>query len=132
MILRRVGCLAALSAFAAVFPLGAGGLAAGLPADMRGVWGWDAQSCAKPDNDGRVAVATWSVAFSAAVYHLTAVNFLASGEARGVAVTNEEGETGRSRKSIALRLIGSDRLSMRTEDAGVHVYVRCASRAKPD
>jgi hypothetical protein len=128
----RVLCLTALSAFAAVFLPGADGLAAGLPADMKGTWGWEAQSCANPGDDGRVVVATWSVSFFAADYRLTAVNSRADGEVRGVAVTNEEGERSRSRKTIALRLIGPDRLSVRTQDADVHIYVRCASNAKPD
>jgi hypothetical protein len=97
-----------------------------LPGAMTGLWGWSAQSCAIAGDDGRVIVSTHSVAFFASAYRLQNVVAQADGALRAVATIAEEGEAGVSKGSIALKLASPDRLSIATDAAGAHVYIRCA------
>jgi hypothetical protein len=92
---------------------------------MLGVWGWEAQSCAKLNDDGRVTVKARAVDFFASSYQLKDAAILPNGALRAAAVTTEEGEPGVSQGHIELRLVGPSRLSIRTDAAGVHVYMRC-------
>ena len=128
---KRKPCRAALLVafgLAASHGEAAGKQATTLPPPMTGAWGWSAESCVKAGDDGRIIVADQSVAFSAALYRLQAVAVQQDGAVRGVAWTNEEGEVGASRSVIILKLLAPDRLSVRTEAAGAHVYIRCAGK----
>jgi hypothetical protein len=101
-----------------------------LPASFIGQWAWDAESCAKPDDDGHVAIKPRSVDFYASGYSLQVIVAQPNGVFRATAVTTEEGEPGRSRNKIDLKLVAPDRLSIKTGASGDHDYVRCAS-ARP-
>lgn len=98
-----------------------------LPASFFGQWGWDAESCAKRDDDGQVTVKARSVDFYASGYSLRVIVAQPNGVFRATAVTSEEGEAGRSRGKIDLKLVAPDRLSIKTDASGDHVYVRCAA-----
>jgi hypothetical protein len=95
------------------------------PAAMLGVWGWSAQSCANVNDDGRATIKAHAVAFFAASYQLKDIVILPSGALRAAAITSEEGEPGAARAHIELRLTAPSLLSIRTDAAGIHVYLRC-------
>jgi hypothetical protein len=98
-----------------------------LPAAFIGQWAWDAASCAKLDDDGHVAIKPRSVDFYASGYTLQVIEAWPNGVFRATAVTTEEGEPGRSRDKIDLKLVAPDRLSIKTGASGDHAYVRCAA-----
>jgi hypothetical protein len=104
---------------------GDGGIAS-LPPSMIGEWGWAAPSCADRDDDGRVRVKRNSVEFFASSYRLERIVARPGGALRASASTSEEGEAGASRGTIELRLVSPTRLSIWTDSAGRHVYLRCA------
>ena len=99
-----------------------------IPAPLTGVWAWSAQDCTGANADGRVRVGSRSIGFNASNFEFEDVVIRGDDTLRAAAIVSEEGETTTSRHTIELRLVASDRLSIRI-DAGneVTVYVRCAS-----
>lgn len=92
---------------------------------MTGMWGWTAQSCGIAGDDGHVVIKARSVEFFAALYSLENIVVRADGAFHATAIVNEEGEPGASRGHVDLKLVADGRLSIRTDAAGSHTYVRC-------
>ena len=94
-----------------------------LPKALRGLWAYEPGDCANPDRDGRLAIAARTVSFYAAGYDITRVVRKPDGSLRASGLVSNEGEPGRTRDSITLKLIAPDKLRVGTEDA--HIYHRC-------
>ncbi|MDF2116253.1 hypothetical protein PY365_11755 [Roseiarcaceae bacterium H3SJ34-1] len=98
-----------------------------LPPSFIGLWAWDRQSCAKPDDDGHVTIKPRSVEFFASSYSLRVITARPDGAFHASVLATEEGETGRTRATIDLKLVAPGQLSIKTRAAGGHIYVRCAA-----
>src|SRR3954447_25414252 len=62
-----------------------------LPSSMIGVWGWSAESCSKPGDDGRVNIRRTTVDFFASSYALKIFRIRADGAFLAHAIVHEEG-----------------------------------------
>jgi len=109
---------------AALFLIGAA--AQTLPPAMLGTWGWEAASCARADDDGRLTVKARSLDFYASSFKLQTVAVQPDGSVGANATYSEEGEEKSSRAEVRLKLVASGSLLVQTGtlDDG-HVYVRC-------
>ena len=94
---------------------------------MIGTWGWSADSCARPDDDGRVIITARSVQFYVSLYELQEIVLQPDGTVQANARYREEGEEGTSRAVIRLKLVTPDRLMVQTDSNGGQEYVRCRS-----
>jgi hypothetical protein len=96
-----------------------------LPVSMVGVWGWSAQSCRTAGDDGRVNIQRNTVTFFASSYALRKILVRPDGALLAHAIVQEEGEPGSAEADIVLKHLRQNRLSIRTDAAGPHTYVRC-------
>jgi hypothetical protein len=94
-----------------------------LPKALRGLWVNAPADCANPDSDGRLAIAARTVSFYAAGYDITRVVRRRDGSLRASGLVSNEGEVGRTRDSITLKLMAPGQLRVGTEDP--HIYRRC-------
>jgi hypothetical protein len=103
-----------------------GAAAQTLPSAMLGIWGWEAASCAREGDDGRLTVNARSLDFYASSFALQTVAVQPDGSVRANATYREEGEEKSSRTEIRLKLVAPGSLMVQngTRDDG-HVYVRC-------
>ena len=124
--LRRLFILAAIALLAhSATSLADRRQVARLSPAMIGEWGWAEPSCANVSDDGRVQVKANSVEFFASSYRLEKILTRPGGGLRAGAIASEEGEPGASHGTIELRLVSPTRLSIWTDSAGAHVYLRC-------
>src|SRR3954447_20344145 len=93
-----------------------------LALSMTGVWGWSAQSCNKPGDDGRVNIRRTTVEFFASSYDLKKIRVRADGVFVAHAIVHEEGEEGTGQGNIVLKQLRQNRLSIWTDAAGDHTY----------
>jgi hypothetical protein len=95
-----------------------------LPKEMLGIWGFeDAESC--KGNEFRMTASARRVEFFASAYDLRKISRRANGAVKATATTSEEGEPGRKRGTIALKLISPDKISVTTGGDEPMIYVRC-------
>jgi hypothetical protein len=98
-----------------------------LPKEMIGTWGFeDAESCAK-GSDTQMTARAKEVEFFASAYRLQKISRQADGTVKGAGTRTEEGEPGRWRATIKLKLVSGDRLSVTTGRDEPMIYVRCKS-----
>jgi hypothetical protein len=96
-----------------------------LPKEMLGIWGFDAESCGEKNSDTLMTVQARSVDFYASGYALKTIWRQADRVIKATATTSEEGEPGRKRGTIALKLVSPDKISVKTGRDAPHVYSRC-------
>jgi len=106
-----------------------GAAAQTLPSPMLGTWGWEAASCARPGDDGRLTVKARSLEFYASLFELQTVAAQPDGSVLANATYREEGEEKSSRAQLRLKLVEPGLMVQTgTLDDG-HIYVRCNSSA---
>jgi hypothetical protein len=128
--LERAALLASAMVFAGLMPAGAQTSVKTLPAALIGLWGWDQESCAKSNDDGQVTVKLRSVDFYASGYSLRMIDKQQDGSFHANALVSEEGESGKTRGTIELKLVAPGRLLIKAGASEGHIYVRCAA-ARP-
>ena len=101
-----------------------------LPKEMLGVWGFDTESCANKDSDGRQTVESRSVTAFASVFELKTIKRQADGAVRASATVFEEGEERKRRGSIELKLVSPDQLSVKRNRDEPMIYLRCKTPGK--
>jgi hypothetical protein len=99
-----------------------------LPKEMLGTWGFDPESCDEKNSDTLMTVQARSVDFYASGYTLKKIWRQADGAIKATATTSEEGEPGRKRGTIALKLASPDKISVKTGRDAPHVYSRCKAK----
>lgn len=92
-----------------------------LPKSVQGLWGHEPADCANDDSDGRLTIEPKMVLFFATGYDVTRVARRKDGTLKISGFVAEEGEAGRTRGRLTLKLLAPDRLQV---DGG-HVYHRC-------
>lgn len=92
---------------------------------MIGYWGWDAKSCANPEDDGRVTVYAREVDFSAGGNGLTRIEARPDGSIRATAIHHDEGSEEATDEWLELRLTESGSLTIETGSGLDNTYVRC-------
>lgn len=97
-----------------------------LPPTMLGSWGWNHDSCRKPDDDGRLTVKARTVEFTAGGDVLVSIDEERDATIRARTNHRDEGETEWSQQTIELKLTPSG-LYVLTGSGLEHTYVRCAS-----
>jgi hypothetical protein len=96
-----------------------------LPKEMMGIWGFeDAESCTKA-SDTQMTARSREVEFFASAYQLKKIWRHADGTVKATAMTSEEGEEGRRRGTIQLKLMSRDKLSVKTGRDEPMIYLRC-------
>lgn len=95
-----------------------------LPADVKGLWGYEAGDC-QPDNDGLLTIEDRTILFFASAYDISRLVRRRDGSLRASGLRSDEGEAGRSRGAVTLKLITPDRLHVVTDGPAGHVYHRC-------
>lgn len=123
--LKCAALLASGVLFAGLTPASAQTRVKALPSSFIGLWAWDQDSCAKPNDDGQVTVKPLSVDFFASGYSLRVIAARPDGTFHASALVSEEGESGKTRGTIDLKLVAPGQLSIKTRAAGGHIYVRC-------
>ncbi|NWG25135.1 MAG: hypothetical protein HXY30_12110 [Pseudorhodoplanes sp.] len=122
----RVSRVSLLAAMLLLAPAAQARTALGeLPSQMLGVWGFSAEDCTDEDSDGRVVVQARAVSFFAATFKLRSISRLADGRLRAATRRFDEGEPRIPRDTLELKLLSSDRLSIRSGREGAVTYERC-------
>jgi hypothetical protein len=97
-----------------------------LPPDVQGRWAYEAGDCHVvtdgPDNDGVLTIEGRTILFFASGYDITRLVRQRDGSLRALGLRSDEGETGRSRGAVTLKLIAPDRFYVVSDG---HVYQRC-------
>jgi len=102
-----------------------------LPTEMIGIWGFeDAESCDSRDSDFRMTASARNVEFHASSYALKKIWRQANGKVKATATTSEEGEAGKRRGAMELKLVSPDKISVTTRGDEPMIYVRCKPRGK--
>ncbi len=102
-----------------------------LPKEMMGIWGFeDAESCNSKVSDFRMTASARNVEFHASSYELKKIWRRANGAVKATATTSEEGEAGKRRGAIELKLVSPDKLSVTTRGDEPMIYVRCKVTGK--
>ncbi len=96
-----------------------------LPSDLKGLWAYEAGDCAHLDSDGLLTIEDRSIQFFASGYEITRVTRGRNGSVRASGLRSDEGEAGRTRDAVDLKLIAPDRLHVIGSDPAGHVYHRC-------
>ena len=96
-----------------------------LPPDVKGLWAYEASDCAHPGSDGLLTIEDRSIQFFASAYEVTRVLRRGDGALRASGLRSDEGEAGRTRDAVDLKLIAPDRLHVIGNDPAGHVYHRC-------
>ena len=91
-----------------------GAAAQTVPSPMLGMWGWEAVSCARPGDDGRLSVKARSLEFYASLFELQTIVLQPDGSVRADATYREEGEEKSSRAEIRLKIISPGNLMVQT------------------
>jgi hypothetical protein len=91
-----------------------------LPKSIRGLWGFEAADCANPGSDGLLKIGATTVTFFASAHDIKRVAQRPDGSLVASGFVSNEGEQGRDRGSLTLKLVSPDRL--RVFD---HIYRRC-------
>jgi hypothetical protein len=105
-----------------LFP-GMAGAAELLPKAIWGLWAYEPADCINPDGDGHLTIDAKTVAFYASAYDVKRVERKRDGWLRVSGLVSNEGEEGRTRDALTLKLIAPDKLYVVTEDG--HTYHRC-------
>jgi len=116
--------------FVGLMPASAQTRVKALPPSFIGLWAWDQESCAKPDDDGQVTIKPRSVDFYASGYSLQVISNRPDGTFHATALVSEEGESAKTRGTIALKLVASGRLLIKAGAPEGHIYVHCGA-ARP-
>ncbi len=95
-----------------------------LPASMIGTWGWDADACAMPNDDGRLIMRERALEFTASSWQLETID-VNEGVFHATATVHEEGDVDISTHTIDLRLALPGRLTVSKGTESPHIYVRC-------
>ena len=102
-----------------------------LPKEMIGTWGFeDAESCDSKNSDFRMTASARNVEFHASSYALKKIWRQANGKVKATATTSEEGEAGKRRGAMELKLVSPDKISVTTRGDEPMIYVRCKPRGK--
>jgi hypothetical protein len=97
------------------------------PKAMRGLWAFEPADCANPDSDGLLTIGAKTVLFYASGYDIKRVVRKRDGSLRASGFVSNEGEEGRTRDALTLKLIAPDKLYVVTEDG--HTYHRCPAKS---
>jgi hypothetical protein len=92
-----------------------------LPKPLQGRWGLSPSDCDKDDAEGRLIIEPRIVLFYATAYDVKRVARLKDGTLKITGFVSSEGEAGRERGGLSLKLVSPDRLQV---DNGA-VYRRC-------
>jgi hypothetical protein len=95
-----------------------------LPVSVQGLWAYEPGDCGKPDSDGLLTVEPRTVLFYATAYDVKRVTRMKDGTLKISGFVSSEGEAGRERGGLSLKLVAPDRLQVTT--GTVHVYHRCS------
>ncbi len=96
-----------------------------LPASMQGLWAYEPGDCAHADNDGHLTIEGRAVQFFASAYDVRRVVRRSGGLVWASGLRSDEGEGGRTRSDLTLKLLTPDRLHVVTESPAGHTYHRC-------
>jgi hypothetical protein len=96
-----------------------------LPNSVIGIWGFDAESCAREGDGGQLTIAATSLEFGVSAYELQSIVMRPGGTLRGEGLYREEGYEHASREVIELKLLAPRRLLVRWARNQEHIYVRC-------
>ena len=96
-----------------------------LPASIHGLWAYEPEDCGKADSDGHLTIEAKSVMFYASGYDVQNVVQRSDGSWRVSGLRAEEGEVGRTRDSLTLKLVAPDQLHVVTGSPEGHTYHRC-------
>ena len=91
-----------------------------LPKSIRGLWGFEAADCANPGSDGLLKIEATTVTFFASAHDIKRVARRPDGSLVASGFVSNEGERGRDRGSLTLKLVASDKLHVFD-----HIYRRC-------
>lgn len=96
-----------------------------LPPSILGLWAYEPADCDNPDSDGHLTIEGRTVLFFASGYDIERIMQRTDGSWRASGFRAEEGEAGRTRDSLTLKLVGPDQLRVVTGGLDGHVYHRC-------
>ncbi|MGU9979098.1 hypothetical protein ACJ4V0_03555 [Phreatobacter sp. HK31-P] len=96
-----------------------------LPQTMHGTWGYNAEACVNPADDGRALVEPRAVTFFASHCSLTRFRRSHDGSVTGSGRCRDEGETAVEPGRVRFRLESGDRLVIAVDDGEGHTYERC-------
>ena len=102
-----------------------------LPPSIHGLWAYEPEDCDKPESDGHLTIEAKSVMFYASGYDVQNVVQRSDGSWRVSGLRAEEGETGRTRDSLTLKLVAPDQLHVVTGSPEGHTYHRCKTPPQP-
>jgi hypothetical protein len=108
-------------AAAAVLPLHANRL----PPDVKGLRGYEASDCERRDSDGLLTIEDRAILFFASGYDIIRLVRRRDGSLRASGLRSEEGEAGRTRDAVTVKLLTPERLHVATRYSVRHVYHRC-------
>jgi len=91
-----------------------------LPKEIRGLWAFEPADCSNPRSDGLLKIGLNTARFFASDYEIKRVLRRPDGSLRATGIVSNEGEQGRGRGSLTLKLVAPDEL--RVLD---HIYHRC-------
>lgn len=92
----------------------------GVPAEIRGLWAFEATDCSNPRSDGLLKVEANAVLFFASSYAIKRVVRRPDGSLSASGMVSNEGEEGRARGSLEMKLVAPDKLGVLD-----HSYHRC-------
>jgi hypothetical protein len=92
----------------------------GLPMEIRGLWAFEPADCSNPRSDGLLKVEANAVLFFASSYAIKGVVRRPDGSLNASGMVSNEGEAGRARGSLMMKLVAPDRLGVLD-----HNYHRC-------
>src|SRR5688572_29499099 len=121
--MSRIGNLLATLVIASVLaaPAAATDAAHSVPKSLQGRWGFEPADCDKDDAEGRLIIEPRIILFYATGYDVKRVVRLKDGTLKISGFVSSEGEAGREKGGLSLKLITPDRLQV---DSGT-VYRRC-------
>ena len=96
-----------------------------LPHSILGLWAYEPADCDVPDSDGHLTIQARSVLFFSSGYDIERVVQRSDGSWRASGLRSDEGEAGRTRGSLSLKLVARDRLHVVTLSPEGHIYHRC-------
>ncbi|ARQ01218.1 hypothetical protein [Pseudorhodoplanes sinuspersici] len=96
-----------------------------LPPSILGLWAYEPADCGNPDSDGHLTIEAKTVLFFASGYDIKRIVQRPDGSWRASGSRSDEGEAGRTRDSLTLKLVAPDQLHVITGGPEGHVYHRC-------
>ena len=99
-----------------------------IPPSLHGVWAVESKDCANPNGESRLVVDDRTFMFFVTAYDVKRLEKRRDGSWRASGTRADEGEAGKTRAAITVRLVSPDRIKVMDSGSEDQDYDRCKGR----